>query len=81
MSAEPGPWPVGAEIIGRLIAEGKLDQGVYVAPVTITGSFEDAERHLASAAALKGSDPKLAYSGMYDGVRKEFLDANPDYTL
>ena len=66
----PSPWPVGAETIAALITEGKIDLGVTGAPVDIEAMFDDADKHLASAELLKTSDPKLAYAGMYDGVRK-----------
>lgn len=61
---------MGAEVIATLVAQGRIDMGVVVAAVDIETMFDDAERHLRSADLLKASDPKLAYSGMYDGVRK-----------
>ncbi len=71
----PGSWPIGAEVIAGLVADGKLDVGVVVPSVDIETMFDDAELHLKSAELLKSSDPKLAYSGMYDGVRKALTAA------
>lgn len=52
---DPGPWPVGAEVIATLIADGRLDFGITVAPADIEATFDDAERHLKSAELLKAS--------------------------
>ncbi len=71
----PGSWPIGADVIAGLVSDGKLDMGVVVASGDIEAMFDDAERHLRSAELLKSSDPKLAYSGMYDGVRKALTAA------
>lgn len=55
--------------VQRLLAENKLEQ-VAPDPQTAREEIETARRHIAAAARIAELDPVLAFTGLYDAMRK-----------
>jgi uncharacterized protein (UPF0332 family) len=72
---DPGRWTEGEETIEEMIEHGLLDSNIFANPTDVEGLFDDAEKHLDSAASLKDDDPRGAYSIMYTGTRKALVAA------
>ena len=70
-----GRWPVGVTVIEEMIDAGLIQSGVRTEHIHVELMFADAEQHLRTADVIKDSDPKAAYSLMYDAVRKALVAA------
>ena len=58
-----------------MVKSGALDHDVHANPADVDAMFDDAQSHLNSAATLKDSGPRGAYSVMYMGARKALVAA------
>jgi len=64
-----GPWAQGADVIQRLLDEGRLERRAQSSEEEVERMFGNAAADLASARREKDSNPRLAYRAMYDAVR------------
>ena len=60
---------MGAAELARLLATGQIEQ-VRADPETAREEIETARRHIAAAAVISELDPTLAFTGLYDAIRK-----------